>query len=257
MQLLKAISCQMLALLVVWLAAGHLPPAFIAVDWLLALQAFAAALLSRLFRQPYWWQLIHLLFAPALGLVLTLHAPPLLFLGLFLLLLLIFWGTVYGEVPLFLSSHAVVEALQEIIAEEAAGQLIELGAGVGSVVVPLARQCPLLQITAIENAPIPWLILRWRCRSLANVRVCRGNFWKCKLDQFDLAFAFLSPLVMTRLEDKCRREMNGLLVSASFPMAGLTAETAFDLPDRRQTRLYCYRFASPDGGAAISGRVAD
>ena len=254
MQLLKAAGCQLLAILGLWLAMPWLRQFLPADIWLIGLQAALAGLLSRVIRQPVWWLPIHLGFLPALWLTLrltqSLALPSTVFLGIFLLLVLVFWGTVKGEVPLFLSSSAVNAALLEIIAAENPANLIELGAGIGSVVVPLAEKLPALPITAIENAPLPWLILRWRCRKFANVKIGRQSFWDCNFGDYALAFAFLSPLVMSRIGKKCRHEMrHGLLVSSSFEIPAQPAETILTLDDRRQTRLYCYRFPANANGA--------
>jgi hypothetical protein len=247
MPLLKAACCQCLAIFMLWLAVPWLAQFQLAAFWLVGLQATIAGLMSMAIRQPAWWLPIHLSFLPAIWLTQALALPSAVFLGVFLLLLLIFWGTIKGEVPLFLSSPAVNAALLEIIAAENPTNLIELGAGIGSVVVPLARKLPTLPITAIENAPLPWLILRWRCRNLANVKVSRQSFWECNFGDFALAFAFLSPLVMPRIGQKCQREMleAALLVSSSFEIPEQQAEAILTLNDSRQTRLYCYRFPTP------------
>lgn len=246
--LLKAIVCQLLALtilfLLTWLWQPTLPIPLIA---LAGLQGLLASMFSLLLRQAPWWLPIHLAFLPALLLAQHIPLPNELFLISFLLMLLVFWSTVKGEVPLFLSSPAVAAALSDVIAGERAEHLLELGAGVGSVVVPLAKRCPELRIDAIENAPLPWLILRWRCRKLRNVRVMRENFWLRDLGGYALVFGFLSPAVMAKIETKASHEMAGcgLLISSSFVLPSYEAESTIALTDRRKTKLYCYRFATP------------
>lgn len=245
MQLFKATCGQLLALAIVWLAAPWLASYQLTVFWLILLQAAIASLLALALHQPVWWLPIHLGFLPTLWLTLSFTIPSHWFLAAFVLLLLIFWGTVKGEVPLFLSSSAVSQALLEIIADERPANFLEIGAGIGSVVVPLARKLPNLPITAIENAPLPWLILHWRCRNLSNVTVLRSNFWECDFAAYAMAFAFLSPLVMPRIGQKCRTEMGngGLLVSSSFALPEQQPTSVLTLNDSRQTRLYCYRRA--------------
>jgi hypothetical protein len=148
-------------------------------------------------------------------------------------------------VPLFLSSTEVAQALSEHIKSYRLKNMIELGAGVGSVVVPLAHTRPELQITALELAPIPWLILRWRCRRLVNVKVIRGSLWEADVKGFDLAFAFLSPLVMVRLGAKLKAEMpqSGWLISSSFKVPDWQAKQILQLDDRPKTQLFCYRIS--------------
>lgn len=241
MQLIKTIVAQitglLIALMLVRLTAtpGMLP--------LMAAQAMAAAIISRIIGQPGWWIPIHMLFAPsALGL-LTLQLPAWAYLMLATLLALIFWGTIKGDVPLFLSSDAVNEALKEIVDREQASTFIDLGAGLGSVTVPLAEYRPKMSVEAWERAPIPWLITHLRSQHLPNTLVYRKSFWECDLSIFDVVFAFLSPAPMPQLGVKVIREMKpgSLLVSSTFPMPDWEPESVIAIEDGMQTRLYCYR----------------
>lgn len=209
----------------------------------ISLQAIAAAAFSRTLRQPAWWMGIHLLFAPAALGMMTLQLPSWFYLLSALLLALVFWGTVKGDVPLFLSSSAVTEALKEIVDRENAGSLIDLGAGIGSVTVPLAQHRPDMTIEAWERAPIPWMMTAWRSRKLTNTKVFRKSLWECDLSPYDVVFAFLSPAPMPQLGEKALREMHpgSLLVSSTFSIPGWEPESIAAIEDRMQTILYCYR----------------
>ncbi|MBD9358433.1 class I SAM-dependent methyltransferase [Methylomonas albis] len=241
MQLVKALLSQLLACVCVLGLRAAFPS--ISVWQFVVIQAGLAALFSRGFRQPYWWLPIHFLFLPAILLGLTWQIPAWLYLLVLLLLTLLFWGTVKGDVPLFLSSSAVSGALIEIVSREGAQSVIDIGAGLATVVVPLAKARPDVAIAALERAPLPWLLAAWRCRNLANVRVGRSSFWDQDLRQFDVVFAFLSPPVMAKIGEKIRREMRVgcLFVSSSFPLPNSEAESVLELNDRRKTKLYYYR----------------
>lgn len=218
-------------------------PALFLGAWRLALvQGVAAALWSRVLRQPYWWTPIHLLFLPAAIALLTLQLPSWLYLLIVLLLALVFWGTVKGDVPLFLSSTAVADALVAIVDRENAGMFADLGAGVGSVAVPLAHSRTMM-VDAWERAPLPWLVTAWRGRKLPNMDAKRESLWGCDLARYDVVFAFLSPAVMAKLGDKVRREMcpGSLFVSSSFPVPDWQPESIVQIEDRRRTKLFCYR----------------
>jgi len=211
--------------------------------WRLALaQGVAAALWSGVLRQPYWWTPIHLLFLPAAIAMLTLQLPSWLYLLIVLLLALVFWGTVKGDVPLFLSSAAVADALAIIVDSENADSFADLGAGVGSVAVPLAQRRA-MTVDALEYAPLPWLIATWRCRKLPNASAKRESLWGCNLARYDVVFAFLSPAVMAKLGEKVKREMRpgSLFVSSSFPIPDWQPESVVQIEDRRGTKLFCYR----------------
>lgn len=242
-QPLRALAAQGLGLIVSLALAWGVPAVFSELWRLVLLQGIVAVLCSRALQQPPWWWPMHLLFLPALLGALALQLPSGIYLGVFLLLALVFWGTVQGDVPLFLSSPAVAAAVAELAEQERAGLCADLGAGVGSVVVPLAQRLPLVAIEAWERAPLPWAIAEWRCRKVPNVAVRRASFWSCHFARYDLVFAFLSPAVMPALGEKIRREMRpgSLFVSSSFPLPEWVPETVRNLDDRRGTRLYCYR----------------
>jgi len=218
-------------------------PALFHGEWRLALvQGVAAGFCSIVLRQPYWWLPIHLLFLPMAVVMLTLQLPSWLYLFLVLLLALVFWGTVKGDVPLFLSSAAVADAVIAIVERENAETFADLGAGIGSVAAPLAQRC-FVQVDAWERAPLPWLITAWRCRKLPNAAAKRASLWHCDLARYDAVFAFLSPAVMAELGGKVRREMRpgSLFISSSFPVPAWQPESVIQVKDRRGTRLFCYR----------------
>jgi hypothetical protein len=218
------------------------PALFHGAARLALLQGAAAALWCGVLRQPYWWMPIHLLFLPTAIAMLTLQLPSWLYLLTLLLLALVFWGTVKGDVPLFLSSSAVADAVAAIVARENAGLFADLGAGVGSVAVPLARHRP-MTVDAWERAPLPWLVTAWRCRKLPNATAKRASLWACNLDRYEVVFAFLSPAVMAELGEKVRREMRpgSLFISSSFPIPDWRPESIVQIEDRRRTKLFCYR----------------
>lgn len=241
MQLFKALICQILACIVVLLLSGWLARWNI---WaIVPIQATAALILSAALRQPVWWRFIHLFFMPAVSIMLAFHLPSWLYLSSLLVLVLVFWGTVKGDVPLFLSSSAVGDAVIAIARRENAASFADIGAGIGTVVVAVSRQLADLRIDALERAPLPWLIARWRCRNLANVSARYVSLWGSRLAGYDIVFAFLSPLVMAEVGNKIRRDMpeGSLFVSSSFPVPDWVPESIVEVNDRRQTRLYCYR----------------
>ncbi len=238
----KALAAQILSLTFTVTLAWMLPALFHGI-WCLALvQGTAAALWSIVLRQRYWWVAIHLLFLPMAIAMLSLRLPSGLYLLIMLLLTLVFWGTVKGDVPLFLSSSAAADAVAAIVEQEHAGIFAELGAGVGSVAVPLAQRRA-IRVDAWERAPLPWLIAASRCGKLPNACVKRASLWGCNLAGYDVVFAFLSPMVMAELGEKVGAEMRSgsLFISSSFPIPGWKPESIVQIEDRRSTKLFCYR----------------
>ena len=242
MTLLRALTCQALALALTlafsyWLPILHYPVTF------LITQSGLAAVCSLSFRQPYWWIPIHLLFLPCAYVLFTLTLPSWLYFVVFVLMALVFWGTIRGDVPLFLSSPEVAKTLIILLKQEGAGSFADLGSGVGSIAIPIAEQLTGIQVNAWEHAPLPWLFCKWRGRHLTNFSVFRGNFFAANFNHYDVVFAFLSPAVMPEVSKKITREMRSgsLFISSSFPATDWEPESVRQIKDRRKTLLYCYR----------------
>lgn len=202
-----------------------------------------ALLLASLTRQPWWWRLIHMLFAPLAWAVASLSIDPGWFFLAFIMLLLVYRGALTGQIPLFLSSKDTPAALAELMSERPGTRFIDLGAGIGSVLRPLARALPEAQLTGIENAPATWLAGYLRTAGLPNCTWRWGDIWRTSLAEYDVVYAFLSPAPMPALWAKVELEMppGSLFISNSFPVPGVAASRIVEIDDARQTRLYCYR----------------
>ena len=217
-------------------ALPHMDP------WLLVgLQGLAAMLIAMLLRLPSWWWLISLLFAPLAQGGVALNLPPWIWLFGFILLFLVFWRTDASRVPLYLSNAATGEALTGLMPRQAC-RLIDLGCGDGRLLRQLARQRPDCQFVGWEHAPLTWAWAWIASRRLPNLHIRLGSFWDHSLAEYDCVYAFLSPVPMRRLWDKAQQEMVGgaLLISNSFAVPEIVAQTVCQVEDARQTRLYIY-----------------
>ncbi len=243
MNLIKFVVLQLLSLLGV-IVLLKLSPVALFSPWAIAgIQGLLASCLSVVLRQPYWWIPINLLFFPCALVMLSVDLDPGVYLVTLVLFTLIFWGTVKGDVPLFLSSTKVANIVAESLALEQVTQFADLGAGIGTIAVPVARQFPWVSVAAWERAPLPWLCTYCRSLGLKNVQLNRRSFWECDLAQYQTIFAFLSPVAMPQLALKVQQEMlpGSLLISSSFPIVNWEAEKIVQVDDRRQTLLYFYR----------------
>ena len=201
-----------------------------------------ALLIATLSRQDWWWKLIHALFAPLAWAIHSMSIDPAWFLLSFILLLLIYRGAISGQIPLYLSNTASVNALFEITSERSGMRFLDLGSGVGSIIAPLACKRRDASLTGIENAPIVWLIGYLRTFFLKNCCWCWGSLWNATLSDFDVVYAFLSPAAMPTLWKKVELEMRpgSLFVSNSFSVPGVEPSRIIEIDDG-QTRFYCYQ----------------
>lgn len=176
----------------------------------------------------------------------SLEIPPVWFLLAFVLTLLVFRGAAEGRIPLYVSNTPTTDALSRIIDRERCSRFVDLGAGLGDVVLRLARTCPDAQIAGIENAPLTWLIGRLRTARQPNCNWAWGNLWRTDLSRFDVTYAFLSPAPMADLWVKAIHEMHpgSLFISNTFAVPDVVADQIVEVDDARRTRLYCYRIRS-------------
>lgn len=202
-----------------------------------------ALLIAIATHQPWWWRVIHTVFAPLAWVVAGLAIDPGWFLLAFALLLLVYRGALNGQVPLYLSNAQTASALAELVADRGEFSFVDLGAGIGSVVCPLARAMPGGRFTGIENAPATWFVGRLRTAGMTNCDWRLGDIWQVDLARYDVVYAFLSPAPMPALWQKACAEMTAgsLLVSNSFPVPGVAPSHVVEVDDVRRTLLYCYR----------------
>jgi len=202
-----------------------------------------ALLIASLTRQPWWWRIMHALFAPLAWGIAALSIDPGWFLLFFILLLLVYRGAISGQIPLYLSNSDTARTLAELTSDRAGMRFIDLGAGIGSVLRPLAKARPAARFTGVENAPATWLVGYLRTIGLTNCTWRWGDIWRVNLAEYDAVYAFLSPAPMPALWEKALSEMHpgSLFISNSFPVPGVETSHIIEIDDARQTRLYCYR----------------
>ena len=201
------------------------------LGFIVLLQGALAALLSRWRRQAAWWPVMHFLFLPAAVAALSLRLPPWLFLVVFLVMLMLYWSTFRTQVPFYASGAAAWDAVAAVLPPQPL-RMIDIGSGLGGLVIDLAARRPDSRFEGIELAPLPWLVSRLRQAAGARCRFLRGDYHRLDFGAYDVVFAYLSPAAMPALWAKARAEMRTgtLLLSHEFAVPGATPNIA------RQTR---------------------
>lgn len=239
----KALAAQSGALILTFMLAqsGRLPHMDIIL--LALLQGALAAILAALLRSARWWPLLHLAFMPSAVTLAAMDLPSYAYAAAFVVMAITYWSGASEQVPLFLSSKITTHRLLLHLPDTPGLRLLDAGSGTGSLTARAARLRPDWQITGIESAPLPHLLASLRQRH-TGARSVRGDFWTESFADYDVVYAFLSPVPMPRLWQKARREMKpgSLLVSNSFPVPGTPPDFTLELEDRRGSRLFFYRF---------------
>ncbi len=203
----------------------------------------AAALGYRLGLAP-WWVPIQAGFVPALVAMLSLDIPPLWFLAGFTVLALVYWTTFRTRVPLYFSSRNARKRLCELLPESAGFSFIDLGCGLGGVLAHLGKRRSDGHYRGIEAAPLPYLISWLRARGgAADCRILWGSFWTLDLADYDVVYAYLSPVPMSDLWHKIRAEMRpgSLFISNSFDIAGANPTSIVKADGVQGSTLYVWR----------------
>lgn len=209
---------------------------------LVGAQALTAAAVAAAQRSARWWLPIHLVFLPLVVMALGFGVHPGWYLGAFTVLVLVYWTSFRTQVPLYLSNRATAAAVASLLPPRPA-RVLDIGAGTGALLRPLAQARPDCQFTGIELAPATWLLGRALGRRLANLEWHRGDLFAHDWQRYDLVYAFLSPVPMAGVWRKASAELRpgSVLVSNSFPVPEREPDFVVDVDDRRNTQLYGYR----------------
>ncbi len=207
------------------------------------LQGALAAAIGAWRKLAPWWLAIELLFPLALLGATGLNLPPTLFLAAFLVMLLIYWSTFRTQVPYYPSGRRAWDAVAGVLPPDRPVYLIDIGSGLGGLVLDLARRRPDSTFAGIELAPLPWLVSRLRASFAGgNARFVRGDYEQLDFGDYDVVFAYLSPAAMEALWRKASTEMRpgSLLLSYEFGMTAAPDLTI--LPTGSGPALYGWHF---------------
>jgi hypothetical protein len=223
------------------LARAGFAPGFVGVALLQG--ACAAALTWQRGLAP-WWRAIQFLFPLAVLATGTLALPSWLFLAAFLFLLLLYWSSFRTQVPYFPSGRRVWDEVERLLPAGRPLRVVDIGSGLGGLVLELARRRPAASVTGIELAPLPWLASLVRAKlSGSRARFLRGDYEQLDFAQFDVVFAYLSPAAMSALWHKASAEMRpgSMLMSYEFDIVEQTADLCI-APQGAGPALYIWHF---------------
>lgn len=214
-----------------WLAAG-------------LMQGLLAALLAGYLGLSRWWCALNLLFVPALLLASGAPLPSWMFLGGFLLLLLLNWNSFGERVPLYLTGAGSRQQVAAVLKEQPKHfRFVDLGCGPAGMLLSLARQFPQARFVGVETAPLSFAIAWLRALLRPNCQIRYENLWRTDLSGFDVVYCFLSPAPMPALWLKACAQMpaGSVLVSNTFAVPGQPADEQIELHDWRKSRLLLWR----------------
>lgn len=240
----RALLIQLASLPLSYGAVWLLLWAGVPLDWPGAalLQGLLAAAVSFRFALAPWWLAMQLGFPLALLAGMGLRLPSWLFLTVFLVMLAVYWSTFRTQVPYFPSGQRAWDAVAALLPPKPI-KLIDIGSGLGGLVLDLATRRPDSAFEGIELAPLPWLASRLRAIGKPNVRFQRGDYEALNFADYDVVFAYLSPAAMERLWQKAQAEMRpgSLLFSYEFVISTKSPDLTMK-PEGAGPLLYGWHF---------------
>ena len=158
---------------------------------------------------------------------------------------MIYWNTASENIPLYSSNPTTWRAIGDLITRQS-GTFLDLGCGLGGLLLYLSKRYPEKRCIGIESAPIPYMIAKFRqiISPQNNIEIRYGDFWHQDFRVYCTVYAFLSPAPMEKLLEKVSNEMpkGGLFISNSFATAKIQQCQIISLEDRRRTRLHLWYF---------------
>lgn len=191
------------------------------------MQGVIAAIMSRWRRLAIWWLYIQFLFPLASVMMHSWHFPPQIFLIAFVFFVALYWSTFRTQVPFFPSGRIAWDAVADALPKGRPIRFIDIGSGLGGLVLNLSARLPESAFEGIEVAPLPWLISRlngWISRNRGHFML--GDYEHLDFADYDVIFAYLSPAAMPSLWEKAAMEMRHgtLLLSYEFSIPGTSPD---------------------------------
>lgn len=185
-----------------------------------------AVLLSKFCNLPVWWWFFNAVFPWALSLGLALALPPSVFLIAFIAFWLFYTGIGNTRVPYYPTQKAVRTTLQQQFPAQARSML-DIGSGFGGWCLAVQKSHPEILVTGIEMAFMPWLISVIRAKLQSSpCRFVRGDYRQLHWSDYDVVYAYLSPVVMESVWQQACEQMRpgSCLISCEFDIASMPGQ---------------------------------
>jgi hypothetical protein len=206
-------------------------------------EAGLAAIIAYLRGMDWWWWCIQFLFPIAIVVFLAFRIPPSYFLIGFFFLLVLYWSTYRTQVPYYPSRSSLFPFVLDLLPAEESIRFIDIGSGLGGLVLNLAKARGDCRFSGVEIAPLPWCISYLRARLMRSKALfLLQNYLSLNLQAYDFVFAYLSPAAMPALWQKAKAEMRPgtMLLSYEFTIPGLEPDLCINTGDNAPI-LYAWR----------------
>jgi hypothetical protein len=230
------------------LLAGATAVATWEVSQRLALALIAATVsaiaVSSFLQLPRSWKAVNALLPLSAALSLAATVPGWVFavplLGLFATYAPAFWT----RVPYYPTSKAAYPLILAEIPPEVPFTFVDIGCGLGDLLVFLQKHRPLGLYYGVEIGLVPYIVSKVKARTQGNGRVSIRfqDLKNLSLGEFDYVYAFLSPAAMSEVWHKACREMKhgSTFITNAFEVSA-PATYKVDIKDARRSTLFVHK----------------
>jgi len=204
-----------------------------------SLTAYVAASWIRL---PSAWKIFNLLITPSIVIYETFALPPSVLIIAVVISVLIYLPTFWTRVPYYPTSLLTYEEIAALVAENKAGNFLDIGCGFGKLLSFLSGKFKEAKFEGVEIGPLPFLVSKFRSFLRRNMHIKAKSFWKISLSPYQIVYAFLAPGPMEKLWEKAKTEMKpgSIFISNTF-QAPLKADQEIEIADKKRSTLYIYK----------------
>lgn len=206
-------------------------------------QAAFAAFLTFLCKMDWWWIPIQFLFPLFVPILLIADISSTYYLCGFVFLTLIYWSSFRTQVPYFPSTSALLPAVLNLLPVDSKIRFVDIGSGLGGLLFNLSAIRKESSFVGIEIAPLPWAVSYFRAWfASSTVRFIFGNYERANFGEYDVVFAYLSPVAMPSLWVKAISEMKpgALLLSYEFIIPDVEPDLCINIAEK-EPFLYVWR----------------
>ncbi|MGE0108305.1 MAG: trans-aconitate 2-methyltransferase [Bdellovibrionales bacterium] len=173
--------------------------------------------------------------------MLIIYCIVVVFLGLVVLCELY---TLRTGVPTITSLPSVRKKMIQILKDEGARKILDLGSGTGKLCLEIGHAIPEASVTGVELSLVPSLLskirrLLWGAK---NVAFERANFWPYDVSDVDAVIVYINDHIRQRMAEKLKAELpkGTLVLSNETHLEGWTPLATHEI-GLLKTKLVVYR----------------
>ena len=175
----------------------------------------------------------------------TLSVPPIGWLLLLGLIVLVYPRKAWRDAPLFPTPKRALREMQQHITLPAGARILDAGSGLGDGLLALRDAFPRAELHGVEMSWPLRVLSAMRC-SFAKIR--QGDIWLVDWRSFDMVYLFQRPESMPRAVEKAEAELRrgAWLISLEFEAQALIPSAILTCRDGRPVWMYQVPFNRRD-----------